>query len=122
MKLKYPELAKRRDVQLVHASMAEVTGGLANTLVFDYPWAWVVHKADAREPAHLLEPYLCFSGGTYAKHGARTKRRVGGVSQSGYAKNVGVANILMYQNYTKITNWDYRKVLEQCGPSDMVYL
>lgn len=119
--LDYPELAQRTDVQLVHASMADITC-MPNVIVFDYPWAWVKHKADPREPAFLLEPYLCFAGGTYAKHGTRTKRRAGGVSQSGYARNVGVANILMSQKYTKITNWDYRKVLEQCGPSDMVYL
>jgi hypothetical protein len=123
MALKYPELAQRRDVQLVHASMADITNLHGDTVVaFNYPWAWVKHKADPRGPALLLEPFLCFSGGTYRKHGTRTKRRLAGVSRSGYARNVGVAKILMSQEYTKITNWDYRKVLEQCGPGDMVYL
>jgi len=70
---------------------------------------------------HLLQPYLCFSGGTYEKSGRRGRNR-GGVSVTGFNMACSRAYEILHHTKTRITAWDYRKVLEQCGPSDMVYL
>jgi len=77
--------------------------------------------AHPAQPAPLLEGYLTFSGGSYAQAGRKSDKN-GGVSRKGYERNLVWARWLMLEKRPRLTAWDYRKVLAECGPNDIVYL
>jgi hypothetical protein len=70
-------------------------------------------------PAPLLEGYLTYSGGTYTGVGKRGKTG-GGVTREGFAINVRRARELIEEHQPLITRLDYREVLKQCDPDDVV--
>jgi site-specific DNA-adenine methylase len=72
------------------------------------------------QPAPLLEPYLCFNGGTYY-YNCRRGRVGGGVSKAGYIRKVWLAHAIMQRTKPRLTRWDYREVLSRLRPSDVVY-
>jgi site-specific DNA-adenine methylase len=75
------------------------------------------------QPAPLLEPYLTFNGGGYKKAGIRgMNKHKGGKSQEGMISDVKRAHEIMRDTKPLLTRLDYRKVLEQCGSNDIVYL
>lgn len=70
-------------------------------------------------PSSLLEPLLTFSGGRYSDAGFRGGG--GGVSSAGFKRKVDAARELMKTHQTRITNWDYRKVLAECTDEDTLF-
>lgn len=72
----------------------------------------------------VKESYLSFQGGTYNSSGLRGTASRGGVSRDGMRRSFQNAGLLLEKNWkrVKLTGLDYREVLEQCKPSDMVYL
>jgi len=71
-------------------------------------------------PAPLLEGYLCYSGGRFTKQ-ARRGRTGGGVTREGFEKKVRAARKLIERHNPSMTRLDYRKVLKECGPNDVVF-
>jgi D12 class N6 adenine-specific DNA methyltransferase len=69
---------------------------------------------------HVMEPYLCYSGGIYEK-GSRSAGPKA-VSREGYENSVRLASEIMRRTTPRITSLDYKSVLAQCGPDDVVYL
>ena len=73
-----------------------------------------------RNRAAMLESYLVFSGGNYVRSaGSRCNK---GASQAGYSKSVRLASEILRGTGTRITRLDYKAVLAECGPGDVVYL
>ncbi|MGB9010344.1 MAG: DNA adenine methylase [Candidatus Acidiferrales bacterium] len=70
---------------------------------------------------HLLEQYLCYSGGTYY-NGSRGKNAHLAFSGRGFENRVRLASSIMQRTQLRITRTDYRDVLSQCGEGDVVYL
>jgi site-specific DNA-adenine methylase len=73
-----------------------------------------------RQPAPLLEPYLCFNGGTYYDN-CRRGRVGGGVSAAGFIRRVWLAHAIIHRTKPRFSAWDYREVLERLRPTDVVY-
>jgi hypothetical protein len=77
-----------------------------------------------RQPASLAtECYVSRDGGTYNSRGA-SMRTGSGITKQGMSRLFYGAGVLLEKNWkrTKLTAIDYRDVLAQCRPGDMVYL
>jgi hypothetical protein len=72
-------------------------------------------------PAPLLESFLVRDGNKYGKAGVRGEIG-GGVSRATYERYLKVASEIMMRIRPHITWMDYRAVLKECGPADVVYL
>jgi hypothetical protein len=70
-------------------------------------------------PAPLLEGYVSRDGGTFG-----SMRTGAGITKEGMSRLLGSARVLLEKNWkrTKLTAIDYRDVLVQCRPGDLVYL
>jgi len=71
-------------------------------------------------PAPILAPLLTFSGGGYDEGGYR--KTTGGPNRESYIRTVKLAATILNTTDTRITRLDYRDVLKECGPDDLVYL
>jgi site-specific DNA-adenine methylase len=69
----------------------------------------------------VLESYLVRSGNRYGKAGVRGEIG-GGVSRGTYERHLGLASEIMMRTQPRITWVDYREVLRECGPNDVLYL
>lgn len=113
------------EFQVVHADYVDVECLHDHVvLAMNYPWAFLKRQNADKELPNLLEGYLCFSGGNYKGAGYKGNNTKGGVSQAGFYRNVYRVKELLaeWDDSPRITALDYRKVLAQCGPGDMVYL
>ena len=72
-------------------------------------------------PALRLEPFLVRDGNRYGKAGVRGEIG-GGVSRATYQLYLKVASEIMMRTRPHITWVDYRQVLQECNPDDVVYL
>jgi hypothetical protein len=72
--------------------------------------------------AMLMEGYACYQGGDYEGSRQKGDNTYGGVSSEGWRKKCLSANEFLSLHKPRITAWDYKRVLAQCGPNDMVYL
>lgn len=72
-------------------------------------------------PAQILEPFLVRDGNRYGKAGVRGEIG-GGVSRATYQRYLKLASEIMMRTRPRITWLDYREVLKECGPDDVVYL
>ena len=78
-------------------------------------------RENLASPAPVYEPYLVRSGSRYGKAGVRGEVG-GGVTRAGYERNLLLASDIMMRTCPRITWVDYREVLKECGPTDVVYL
>lgn len=72
-------------------------------------------------PAPILEPFLVRDGNRYGKAGVRGEIG-GGVSRATYERYLKLASEIMMRTRPHITWVDYREVLKDCGPDDVVFL
>lgn len=71
----------------------------------------------SRNHALLVEPYLCWNGGVYGQSGGTR-----GGTRAGFQEKIRVASEILRGTETEITRLDYREVLAQCGPGDVLYI
>jgi site-specific DNA-adenine methylase len=82
-----------------------------------YEWA---NKRPA-SPAPILEPFLVRDGNRYGKAGFRGEIG-GGVSRATFERYLKLAGEIMMRTEPRITWVDYREVLKECGPDDVIFL
>lgn len=75
-------------------------------------------KPDTLE-AIVREPWITYSGGGY-RNGCRVGPKA--PTAAGYAENVMLAAKIMKDDRPRITDFDYLKVLAECGKSHFVFL
>jgi site-specific DNA-adenine methylase len=75
------------------------------------------HRGCAK--AILLEPCITYSGGGYGNgfRGGPKAPTVGG-----FCEKLSIAADILREDRPTFTTWDYRYVLDECGPGDFVYL
>src|SRR5208282_2154988 len=80
--------------------------------------AWAVEQYP---PLFVIECFLSRDGGTY-KTGMRDPDDRKSVSKEGFMKGVRLASEIMKRTKPRITYYDYKHVLLECRPDDVVYL
>jgi site-specific DNA-adenine methylase len=68
----------------------------------------------------VMEQALVFSGNPWKKAGRKTRQKPPDTFR--YQLKYLVTNQIMWRTKPRVTNWDFMKVLDQCGPEDVVYL
>ena len=81
--------------------------------------AWAANTLAS--PAVRLESFLVRDGNRYEKAGVRGELG-GGVSRATYERYLRLASEIMMRTQPHITWVDYRDVLKECGPDDVVFL
>lgn len=78
---------------------------------------WILESSP---PPLMLEGYVSYSGGTFDSkaRGANKKN----VSREGFRKAIRLAAEIMRRTEPRITDMDWKHVLIECGPDDVVYL
>jgi site-specific DNA-adenine methylase len=80
-----------------------------------------IYLSDNRtDQSVIVEHYLGFNGGFYEASGSRV-RYSGGPSAFGFQMNVKNASHLLHTTDTRITDYDYTKVLEELGEGDFLF-
>jgi len=87
------------------------------TVLADGSKAW---RVEQYPPLFVIECFLSYSGGTYESgmKGPSEKN----ISNKGFMKSVRLAHEIMQRTEPRLTNCDYKDVLVECGPDDVVYL
>jgi len=80
--------------------------------------AWAVEQYP---PLFVIECFLSRDGGTFDSD-MRSPTDTKGVSAKGFMKNIRLAYEIMNRTQPRITYYDYKDVLVECGPDDVVYL
>jgi site-specific DNA-adenine methylase len=70
---------------------------------------------------HLVEALLCYSGGYYGSSGPKSRGPIPS-HQMAFQRRCSRAGDIMLALKMRVTGWDYRRVLDQLGSTDMVYL
>jgi site-specific DNA-adenine methylase len=78
---------------------------------------WVFESSP---PPLLLEGYVSYAGGTFDSKARGTHKK--NVSKEGYWEAARLAAEIMRRTKPRITNIDWREVLLELGPEDVVYL
>jgi site-specific DNA-adenine methylase len=71
-------------------------------------------------PLFVIECFLSYSGGTYESGMKGPSQK--NISNKGFMRSVSLAHEIMQRTKPRLTNCDYKDVLVECGPDDVVYL